>query len=128
MTINPSKLRADAKLMSQKDTQVDINMPEALDYLKSAQEFRNTAILRYNSALKRGGETLAQRQIDTSNEVYNDVEGLILSFVGRSGDQKISGMKNILKEYRDQFEQSLPLLISQKRISGDLTRCPTRTC
>lgn len=116
LSINPSKLRADAKLMSQKDTQIDINMPEALDYLKSAQEFRNTAILRYNSALKRGGETLAQRQIDTSNEVYKDIEGLILSFVGRSGDQKISGMKNILKEYRDQFEQSLPLLISQKRI------------
>ena len=34
LTINPSKLRADAKLMSQKDTQIDINMPEALDYLE----------------------------------------------------------------------------------------------
>ena len=118
LSINPSKLRADAKLMSQKDTQIDINMPEALDYLKSAQEFRNTAILRYNSALKRGGETLAQRQIDTSNEVYNDIEGLILSFIGRGGDQKLSGMKDILKQYRDQFEQSLPLLISQKKVAG----------
>lgn len=130
ITINPNNLRADARRTAEIKGQVDINMPEALDYLKSAQEFRNTAILRYNSALKRGGETLAQRQIDTSNEVYKDIEGLVLSApytsqspgprptAGGFRNQKLGGMEGILKEYRDQFEQSLPLLISQKRISG----------
>jgi len=130
VTINPGKLRADARMIAETKGSVDINMPEALDYLKSAQEFRNTAILRYNSALKRGGETFAQRQIDTSNEVYKDIESLVLSapytsqspgprpIAGGFRNQKLGGMEKILKEYRDQFEQSLPLLISQKRISG----------
>ena len=128
--INPNKLRADARMIAEKEGSIDINMPEALDYLKSAQEFRNTAILRYNSALKRGGETLAQRQIDTSNEVYKDIESLVLSApytsqsrssgptTGSFRDQKLGGMEDILKQYRDQFEQSLPLLISQKRVAG----------
>lgn len=128
--INPNKLRADARMIAEKQGSVDINMPEALDYLKSAQEFRNTAILRYNSALKRGGETLAQRQIDTGNEVYKDIESLVLSApytsqsrssgptTGSFRDQKLGGMESILKQYRDQFEQSLPLLISQKKVAG----------
>ncbi len=130
VTINPNKLRADARMLAEEVGPVDINMPEALDYLKSAQEFRNTAILRYNSALKRGGETLAQRQIDTSNEVYKDIENLVLSApytsqsrilsstTGSFRDRKLGGMKDILKQYRDQFEQSLPLLISQKKVAG----------
>ena len=129
ITINPNKLRADARMLAEKEGSVDINMPEALDYLKSAQEFRNTAILRYNSALKRGGETLAQRQIDTGNEVYKDIESLVLSApytsqsrssgptTGSFRDQKLGGMEDILKQYRDQFEQSLPLLISQKKVA-----------
>ena len=127
--INPNKLRADARMIAEKEGSIDINMPEALDYLKSAQEFRNTAILRYNSALKRGGETLAQRQIDTGNEVYKDIESLVLSApytsqsrssgptTGSFRDQKLGGMEDILKQYRDQFEQSLPLLISQKKVA-----------
>ena len=130
VTINPGKLRLDARMFAETKGSVDINMPEALDYLKSAQEFRNTAILRYNSALKRGGETLAQRQIDTSNEVYKDIESLVLSApytsqssrssgptTGSFRDQKLGGMESILKQYRDQFEQSLPLLISQKKVA-----------
>ena len=137
ITINPNKLRADARMLAEKEGSVDINMPEALDYLKSAQEFRNTAILRYNSALKRGGETLAQRQIDTSNEVYKDIESLVLSApytsqssrssgptTGSFRDQKLGGMESILKQYRDQFEQSLPLLISQKKVAGGAYTLP----
>ena len=137
VTINPGNLRFDARKIAETKGSVDINMPEALDYLKSAQEFRNTAILRYNSALKRGGETLAQRQIDTSNEVYKDIEGLVLSApytsqssrssgptTGSFRDQKLGGMKDILKQYRDQFEQSLPLLISQKKVAGGAYTLP----
>ena len=136
VTINPGKLRADARMIAEKEGSIDINMPEALDYLKSAQEFRNTAILRYNSALKRGGETLAQRQIDTGNEVYKDIESLVLSApytsqsrssgptTGSFRDQKLGGMEDILKQYRDQFEQSLPLLISQKKVAGGAYTLP----
>ena len=137
VTINPGNLRFDARKIAETKGSVDINMPEALDYLKSAQEFRNTAILRYNSALKRGGETLAQRQIDTSNEVYKDIEGLVLSApytsqssrssgptTGSFRDQKLGGMESILKQYRDQFEQSLPLLISQKKVAGGAYTLP----
>ena len=118
--INPKMIREDAKRISEENLGVNINLPEALDYLASAARFRNDALGRYNAAMAKGGTRLtdAQRVLDTGNAVYKDIEKLILDHVPKIKSE-YDGMKNVLSDYRAGFEQSLPLLISQKRMRGD---------
>ena len=118
--INPKKIQADAAFAVADKTAIDINVPEALDYLASAARFRNDALAKYNSAMSKGGTRLtdAQRILNTGDAVYNDIEKLILDHVPRIRTE-YAGMKNVLADYRSGFEQSLPLLMAQKTGRGD---------
>ena len=120
ITINPKQIQEDAARIALDNTQVNINLPEALDYLASAARFRNDALARYNSAMGKGGTRLtdAQRLLDTGNAVYNDIEKLILDHVPKIKTE-YEGMKNVLADYRAGFEQNLPLLMAQKTGRGD---------
>lgn len=120
VTINPKQIQEDAARIADENTKIDINLPEALDYLASAARFRNDALSRYNAAMGKGGTRLtdAQRILDTGNAVYKDVEKLILDHVPRIS-REYDAMNNVLADYRAGFEQSLPLLMSQQRMRGD---------
>ena len=120
ITINPNQIKEDAARIALDNTQVNINLPEALDYLASAARFRNDALARFNSAMGKGGTRLtdAQRSLDTGTAVYNDIEKLILDHVPKIKTE-YEGMKNVLADYRAGFEQSLPLLMAQKTGRGD---------
>lgn len=120
ITLNPTQIQEDAIRIASENTKVNINLPEALDYLASAARFRNDALSRYNAAMGKGGTRLtdAQRILDTGNAVYKDIEKLILDHVPKIKSE-YEGMKSVLSDYRAGFEQSLPLLISQKRMRGD---------
>jgi hypothetical protein len=117
---NPRQIQEDAARIAEENTTVNINLPEALDYLASAARYRNDALARYNAAMSRGGTRLtdAQRILDTGNAVYKDMEKLILDHVPKIS-REYEGMKSVLDDYRMGFEQSLPLLVSQKRGRGD---------
>jgi hypothetical protein len=120
ITINPSQIRGDAALIAADSAAININLPEALDYLASAARFRNDALARFNSAMGKGGTRLtdAQRTLDTGTAVYNDIEKLILDHVPKIKTE-YQGMKNVLADYRAGFEQNLPLLMAQKTGRGD---------
>jgi hypothetical protein len=117
---NPKQIVDDAALIAEENSAVNINLPEALDYLAAAARFRNDSLARYNAAMSRGGTRLtdAQRLMDTGNAVYKDIEKLILDHVPKIS-QEYDGMKNVLSDYRAGFEQSLPLLMTQRVGRGD---------
>jgi hypothetical protein len=77
--VNPAQIKEDAQRAAEEATQININAPEALDYLASAQRFRNDSLGAYNNALQKGRTRLtdAQRYLDTGDSVYNDIENLI---------------------------------------------------
>jgi hypothetical protein len=118
--VNPKQIAEDAARIAEENTGVNINLPEALDYLAAAARFRNDSLARYNASMSRGGTRLtdAQRLMDTGNAVYKDIEKLILDHVPKIS-QEYDGMKNVLSDYRAGFEQSLPLLMTQRVGRGD---------
>ena len=117
--VNPGQLRQDAERIAAANTGIDINVPEALDYLNAAQRFRNDSLGRYNAVMMKGRTRLtdAQRIIDTGNSVFKDVEKLIMDHVPKI-KQEYQGMKMILDDYKAGYEQSLPLLMTQKTRGG----------
>jgi hypothetical protein len=120
ITFNPVQLKADAALIAKENTKIDINLPEALDYLASAQKFRNNSLFQYNDAL-RGGRMRyadADRYIKTGDAVYNDIEKLILDHVPKI-NRNYDGIKSLLQDYRAGYEQTLPLLVTQKIRGGE---------
>jgi hypothetical protein len=118
--VNPEQIRADAKRIAEADTGIDINLPEALDYLQSAIRFRNDSLSTYNNAMGQGRTRItdAQRYLDTGDAVFKDIEGLILQHVPKIRNE-YEGMKMVLDDYRAGYEQSLPLLMAQKKGKGD---------
>ena len=118
--INPAQLKADAALIAKENTAIDLNLPEALDYLQSAMRFRNQSVINYNGSMKRGNSRIqdAQRHIDTGNAIYKDIEGLVLNNVPRI-KQEYEGMKMVLDDYSAAYEKNLPLLLTQKTRGGD---------
>ena len=109
--INPAKIREDASLIAKADTEIDINLPEGLDYLESAMRFRNESLMKYNNALKRGRSRLtdAQRYLDTGDAVFKDMEQLVLGHVPRIKSE-YNGLKTVVDDYRAVYEDTLPLL------------------
>ena len=120
IVINPTQIKADAARIAEESTKIDINMPEALDYLSAAQRFRNDSLFRYNNAMKNGRMRItdADRYIKTGDSVYNDIEKLILDHVPKI-NRNYDNMKGILTDYRAGYEQTLPLLITQKTRGGE---------
>ena len=120
ITFNPAQLQADAALIAKENTKIDLNLPEALDYLVSAQKFRNSSLFNYNDAL-RGGRMRyadASRIIKTGEAVHNDIEKLILDHVPKISNN-YANMKGLLDDYRAGYEQKLPLIITQKVRGGE---------
>jgi hypothetical protein len=120
IVINPDQIKADAARIAEESTKIDINMPEALDYLSAAQRFRNDSLFRYNNAMKNGRMRItdADRYIKTGDAVYNDIEKLILDHVPKI-NRNYENMKGVLDDYRAGYEQTLPLLITQKTRGGE---------
>lgn len=119
VVVNPAQLKRDAEHIAAANTGIDINTPEALDYLQSAQRYRNDSLGRYNAALMKGRTRLtdAQRIMDTGNSVFKDVERLILDHSPKV-KQEYEGMKMLIDDYKAGYENSLPLLMTQKTRGG----------
>lgn len=117
--VNPNQLQEDAARIAAANTGIDINVPEALDYLQAAQRFRNDSLGNYNAAMMRGRTRLtdAQRILDTGDTVFKDVEKLIMDHVPKI-KQEYEGMRMILDDYKAGYENSLPLLMTQKTRGG----------
>jgi hypothetical protein len=117
--INPAQIQADARRIAEVNTMVDINAPEALDYLAAAQRFRNDSLSRYNTAMQRGRTRLtdAQRYLDTGDSVYNDIENLIKDHVPKIS-KNYDELTTVLNDYRDVYQRNLPLLTTQKTKGG----------
>jgi len=120
ININPKQIEEDAARIANESTGIDINLPEALDYLSAAARYRNNSLVRYNSAMADGDSrvTDAQRILDKGSTVYTDIEKLILDHVPTIRTE-YEGMKNVLSDYRAGFEQKLPLLMAQRTGRGD---------
>ena len=118
--INPTKIMEDAKMMAQEQTAINLNLPEAMDYLQSAMRYRNDSLSRYNAAMYKGRARLtdAQRYLDTGNAVFNDVESLILNHVPKINEE-YGTLKSVISNYKNQYEKSLPLLMSQRGGRGE---------
>jgi hypothetical protein len=118
--INPAQLKIDAARIAENETAINLNLPEALDYLQSAMRFRNQSVINYNGSMKRGSSRIqdAQRHIDTGNAIYKDIESLVLNNVPRI-KQEYDGMKMVLDDYAAAYEKNLPLLLTQKTRGGD---------
>jgi hypothetical protein len=119
LIINPTQIKADAKQIAEANTLIDINAPEALDYLAAAQRFRNDSLTRYNIAMQKGRtrQTDAQRYLDTGDSVYNDIENLIKDHVPKIS-KNFDELTTVLNDYRDVYQRSLPLLTTQKTKGG----------
>jgi hypothetical protein len=123
--INPAQIKADAARIAEANTPVDINAPEALDYLASAQRFRNDSLLVRNDAMKKGRMRFADvdRYIKTGDAVYKDIEKLILDHVPKIS-QNYGNITGLLDDYRAGFEQVYPLLVTQKIRGGETYLLP----
>ena len=117
--INPEQIRKDAALIAQDSTKVDINVPEALDYLTAAQRFRSDSISSYNASMMKGRTRLtdAQKIIDTGDTVFRDIEKLIMDHVPKV-KKEYEGMQMVLDDYKAGYENALPLLLSSTKRGG----------
>jgi hypothetical protein len=117
--INPEQIRQDAARIAADSTKIDINIPEALDYLTAAQRFRNDALNDYNAAMMKGRvrQTDAQRILDTGNAVFKDVEALVLDRAPRLKSE-YQALKVMVDDYKSTYDKTLPLLMTQAKRGG----------
>ena len=119
IVINPQQIRQDAARVAADSTKIDINIPEALDYLTAAQRFRNDALNDYNAAMLKGRvrQTDAQRILDTGNAVFKDVEKLVLDRAPRLKSE-YEALKVMVDDYKSTYDRTLPLLMTQAKRGG----------
>ena len=118
--IDPNQIRSDAALIAREGTNIDINVPEALDLLAAAQRSRSDAITSFNSSQMSGRGTRiadAQLKLDRGNAGYKDVESLVLGAVPKIS-REYDVMKMALDDYNAGYEQRLPLLLTSKKAGG----------
>jgi hypothetical protein len=124
LTMNVKSIAEDAKRIANAETAVDINIPEAIDYLEAAARFRNQALDKYNSVLAGSRQTRvvdADQYLALGNKVYDDFEKMILNNVPRLKQER-DAMKTVLDDYRSVYEQRLPLLLGRRSNEGGATR------
>ena len=137
ITINPAQIRSDAELIAREGTNIDINVPEALDLLAAAQRSRHDAVNSFNSSLMAGRGTRisdAQLKLDRGNAGYKDIEDLVLGSVPKVS-KEYEAMKMALDDYNAGYEKRLPLLLTSQKSGGrefllpneDLMRTAFRT-
>lgn len=118
--LNPEQIKTDAEMIARNGTNIDINVPEALDLLAAAQRSRHDAINSFNSSLMSGRGTRiadAQLKLDRGNAGYKDVEDLVLGAVPKVSREH-EAMKMALDDYNAGFEQRLPLLMTSQKAGG----------
>jgi hypothetical protein len=118
--INPEQIRLDSQLIAQNSSNLDLNLPEALDLLAAAQRARHDAVNSFNSSQMEGrGVRISDAQLllDRGNAGFKDVENLVLSSIPKAR-QEYDAMKMVLDDYNAGFEQRLPLLLTSKRAGG----------
>lgn len=109
----------EAKAQAAKEVDFSITMPEALDLLNSAMNFRNMSILRANKEMDLGNPRQAAIGIvNRGDAVLKDVEDFVFSSFKNSPQ-----MKDFQAEYKDTFakgyDKLFPLLITKKSPTGD---------
>lgn len=109
----------EAKSQAGKEVDFSITMPESLDLLNSAMNFRNTSILRANKEMDLGNPRQAAIGIvNRGDAVLRDVEDFVFSSFKNSPQ-----MKDFQAEYKDTFakgyDKLFPLLITKKSPTGD---------
>ena len=120
VTFNAKQLRADAELIASEKTKIDINVPEALDYLQSAIRFRHDAVNKYNAALLSGRGTRitdAKQILDQGDAVFKDMESLIKGTVPKI-NENYGEMQRLIDNYKGVYEQNLPLLLTAQKTGG----------
>lgn len=124
LTMNVKTIGQDAKQIAEQTHAVDINIPEAIDYLEAAARFRNQALDKHNSVLAGSRQTRvvdADQYLALGNKVYDDFEKMILNNVPRLKQER-DAMKTVLDDYRSVYEQRLPLLLGRRSNEGGATR------
>jgi len=118
--INPEQIKLDSQLIAQNSSNLDLNLPEALDLLAAAQRSRHDAVNSFNSTqMENRGVRISDAQLllDRGNAGFKDVENLVLSSIPKAR-QEYDAMKMVLDDYNAGFEQRLPLLLTSKRAGG----------
>ena len=118
--VNPTQIQNDAEMIAREGTNIDINIPEALDLLAAGQRARHDAVNSFNSSMMSGRGTRvadAQLRLDRGNAGYKDVEDLVLSAVPKVS-QEYDAMKMALDDYNAGYEKRLPLLMTSQKAGG----------
>lgn len=118
--VNPEQIRMDAEMIAREGTNIDINVPEALDLLAAAQRSRHDAVNSFNASLMSGRGTRisdAQLKLDRGNAGYKDVEDLVLGSVPKVS-REYEAMKMALDDYNAGYEKRLPLLMTSQKAGG----------
>jgi hypothetical protein len=120
IVVNPEQLRQDAARLAEQQTRIDLNLPEALDYLTAAQRFRNDSLSSYNAAMMKGRtrQTDAQRTLDTGDSVFSDIEKLVLDHSPKLKGGAYDTLKMMLDDYKQVYSRTLPLLMTQGKRGG----------
>lgn len=121
--IEPDELKAAmdrATAASKKAGQVDINLPEAIELMQAATQSRNLAIQRFSDAQLAGrGRQAAQKDLDKVNALYKDIEDMVFKAVPKMS-REYKDFKEVYNNlYGDAYERYLPLIIGQKRPTGE---------
>jgi hypothetical protein len=127
LRFNVKTIKADAKRVADANNPVDINVPEAIDYLEAAARFRNQSLDKYNAVLagsRSSRTTDADQYRALGDKVFNDFEKMVLNNVPRMKSER-DAMKMVLDDYRSVYEQRLPLIIGRKRNEAGTTRFST---
>jgi len=123
LTFNPKTIAADAKRVANANNPIDINIPEALDYLEAAMRFRHHSLDKFNSVMasSRGARlTDADQYRAIGDKMFNDFEQFVLNNVPRVRAER-EAMKTVLDDYRGIYEQRYPLIIGKvKDVGGQL--------
>jgi hypothetical protein len=118
--VNPEQIRLDAEMIAREGTNIDINVPEALDLLAAGQRARHDAVNSFNSSMMSGRGTRvadAQLKLDRGNAGYKDIEDLVLGSVPKVS-QEYDAMKMALDDYNAGYEKRLPLLMTSQKAGG----------
>lgn len=114
-----ARVTKEATEQAMKDVDFSITMPEALDLLNSAMNFRNMSILRANKEMDLGNpRQMATGIVNRGEAVLRDVEDFVFSAFKKSPE-----MADFQAEYKDTFakgyDKLFPLLITKKSPTGD---------
>lgn len=109
-----------AKSLAEKAGQVDINLPEAIELMQAATQSRNLAIQRFSDAQLKGvGRQAAQKDLDKINALYKDIEDMVFKAVPKMS-REYKDFKEVYNNlYGDAYERYLPLILGQKRPTGE---------